>query len=177
MFVSSVASSPSCGAPVCSRRFLRHAPWVPRRLPVLNSPSEDQASLERPRWQWAVIGAVLALAIFMPLSALASWLGARLTIRAPDPGLAALGGAAPVLVAFAFSAWAAGAMVGRFSAARSAELPAAAGALGGASALVLAALGGALRPWPVALGAAVVLVLGGALAALLGGRFGIRLRP
>jgi hypothetical protein len=177
MLVSSVGPSPGCVpafAPVAS---CRHALPVPRHLPVLNPPSEDQASLDRPRWHWVLIGAVLGLAVFMPLSTVASWIGARLAVNATSSGLAALGGSGPVMVAFGFSAWASGAMVGRFSAARTPEVPAAAGALGGALVLGLAALGGALRPWPVALGAATVLVLGGALAALVGGRFGIRRRP
>lgn len=144
-----------------------------RRLKVLNTPQGDDAqAAERSPRAWIAIGGALTLALFLPLSAVGLWLGARL---APAHGSAA--GALPLLAAFAASAWGGGAIAGRFGTRIAARHGLLAGALGGLLALLPAVLARALSPWSVALGAALSLVAAGAGFAWLGARYGIRRRP
>jgi hypothetical protein len=159
--------------------FLRPAPAVScfesmvRRLKVLNTPQGDDAeAAERSVPAWIAIGGALTLALFLPLSALGLWLGARLA-----PGFGSAAGALPLLAAFAVSAWGGGAIAGRFGARLVARHGLLAGALGGLLTLLPAVLARALSPWSVALAAAVFLVAAGAGFAWLGARYGIRQRP
>jgi hypothetical protein len=156
------------------------ASWssVVRRLPVLQTPVGDDAEAEaRPAWQWVVIGAGLVLVLFLPLAILAGWVASRLATRFPPGGaLAALAGALPIALAHGLAAASAGAFIGRFGRRAGTRSVLLAGGLGGAATLVLAALGGALSPWTVALGAGTVLIGGGCIFALLGARFGRRKR-
>jgi hypothetical protein len=159
-----------------------------RRLPVIQSTSsEDALAEQRPAWHWTAIGAGFVLTLWLPLAILALWLGRLLTsfilgsadpealARAQTAGTGtrvalALAGVGPLFVSFAIACMAAGALVGRFGAKPGLRAATRAGAAGGAAACGLAALGGSLSPWPVALGAALLLVSGGALLARLGAR-------
>jgi hypothetical protein len=144
-----------------------------RRLNVLNTPQGDDAeAAERSPLVWTAICGALTLSLFLPLSALGLWVGARL---ASSAGNAA--GALPLVASFAISAWSAGAIAGRFGTRLVARHGLFGGALGGLLTLLLAALAGALSPWVVALGATLFLVVVGAGCAWLGARYGIRKRP
>src|SRR5262249_21150257 len=101
-----------------------------RRLPVLqgDSTSDD----DRPAWHWVVIGFLFAFSIWAPLAMLASWGGEQIVRRIlgdlpPDELGLELAQASSVdrfwlwfgltgapIVAYTFSCWAAGALVGRF---------------------------------------------------------------
>ena len=149
-----------------------------RRLPVLQTPeTEDAEAEQRPPLAWVLIGGALVAALFLPSSAIGLWLGARLQNLVPSNSTASLLGAAPLVIAFAASAWSGGALCGRFGGRTRAEHGLAAGALGGSFVLAPALLTRALSPWAVALGAVLVLVGGGALFAWLGARYGVRRRP
>jgi len=151
---------------------------VVRRLKVINTPaSADAEASARPRWQWVVLGGALALTTFLPLCMIGLWVGARLRGRFDaSPGLAHLLGAAPILLAFAVAAWSAGVLVGRFGGRTTGRDGALGGVLGGSLLLLLAGLGGALRPASLAASAALVLLAAGALFGGLGARFGTRRR-
>lgn len=144
-----------------------------RRLNVLNTPEgEDAEAAERSPLSWIAIGGALTLALFLPLSALGLWVGARLV-----PSFGGAAGALPLIVAFAVSAWGGGAIAGRFGTRIAARHGLYAGALGGLFTLLPAVLARTLSPWGVALAAALFLVAAGAGFAWLGARFGIRQRP
>jgi hypothetical protein len=158
-----------------------------RRLPVIQSRSpEDAEAEERPRSHWIAIGAGLMLAFWIPLAMLGIALGKRLS-------LAILGGAGdeavaqatpgqrlavmfavvvPVLASFVLAALGAGALVGRFGGRSGSREAAVGGALGALGAWALAALGGSLGPWPVAVSTALVLVVLGAVSGGWGAHWG-----
>jgi hypothetical protein len=157
-------------------------------LPVVqNRAPEDVEAAERPRAQWVTIGAGLTLAIFVPLALCALPLGRVLTQRLVPPAgeaasagmqvLIVLGLAGPQLLAFALSAFASGALVGRFGGLAKTKDAALGALLGALVAVALTAMSGALRPWLVAVATAVVLGLLGAVFGALGGRFGEVRRP
>jgi hypothetical protein len=149
-----------------------------RRLPVLNSPTGDDEADQRPPRAWVLIGGALVAALFLPSSLVGVWVGARLAQRfAPDAGSGSVLGALPVLAAFALSAWAGGALTGRFGVRTRVEHGVLVGAVGGSLVLLPALLARALSPASVALAAGFVLVLGGAFAAWLGARYGVSRRP
>lgn len=159
-----------------------------RRLPVVqNRTPEDVEAAERPRSQWVAIGAGLTLSIWIPLALCALPLGRVLTARLAPPGdeaagagtraLIVLGLAGPQLVAFAIAALSGGALVGRFGGLAKTRDAALGGMLGALSAVTLAALSGALRPWLVAIATALVLGVVGGFFGALGGRFGEVRRP
>jgi hypothetical protein len=152
---------------------------VVRRLPVVQAPETEDAEAERrPPLAWVLIGGALVAALFLPSSAVGLWLGARLrNAVAVSEALGSLLGAAPIIAAFAVSAWSGGALCGRFGLRTRGEHGLAAGALGGSFVLAPALLTRALGPWSVAFGALIVLVGGGALFAWLGARYGMRRRP
>lgn len=138
-----------------------------RRLPVVqSSTSEDDLAATRPSWHWVLIGAGFCLTLFMPLAAVAIWLSARFAL-----------GAAPILVSFALACFAAGVLVGRFGGRSRAGIAALGGLVGALLTWALAALGRALSPWPVAVGALIVLAGCAYVLAWLGGRLGVRIRP
>ena len=143
-----------------------------RRLTVLqNQDTDDAAAARRPRWHWILIGAGFVITLFLPLSWLGVWLGAWLSRGLVQPGSGATRivlGAAPVAFSFLTSCTAAGALVGRFGGKAKAREAALSGALGAFIGWGLAALGGSLTPWVVALSSFLVLVIFGALAAFLG---------
>jgi hypothetical protein len=145
-----------------------------RRLTVLqNDDTDDALAARRPRWQWVLIGAGFVITLFLPLSELGVFLGRRLTgaIRADPSGALRIGlGALPVALSFLIACGAAGALVGRFGGRAKAREAALSGALGGFTGWGLAALGGALSPWLVALASLLVLVTAGAGAAFVGAR-------
>ena len=145
-----------------------------RRLPVLQSQdSDDAAAARRPRWQWVLIGAGLVITLFLPLSGLGVWLGGWLS-RAASPSASGATpivlGVLPVASSFLISCAGAGALVGRFGGKAKAREAALAGSLGALIGWGMAALGGALSPWLVALVSLVVLVSCGAAAAFVGAR-------
>jgi len=145
-----------------------------RRLTVLqNQDTDDAAAARRPRWQWVLIGAGFVLTLFLPLSLLGVWLGRVLSRALPlgerDATRIVLG-ALPVAGSFLVACAGAGAMVGRFGGRAKAREAALSGALGAIASWGLAALGGSLSPWIVALTALVVLVLLGAGAAFVAAR-------
>src|SRR6478609_9169720 len=124
-----------------------------RRLPVLqNQDTDDAAAARRPRWQWVLIGAGLVITLFLPLSWIGVWLGAWLSRAATR----AEGGA--------------GALVGRFGGRAKAREAALSGSLGALVGWGLAALGGSLSPWLVAVVSLAVLMIFGAGAAFVGAR-------
>jgi hypothetical protein len=145
-----------------------------RHLPVIQAPSDDDAAAaERPAWHWVAITAAFTGIAFLPLSTVGTWLGGRLaSSMAERPVLAMALVALPALAALIVSAGSAGAIMGRFgrrALPRSAWLG---GASGGALIFFLAALGGALRPWPVAFTAGVVLLGSAAASCRIGFRLG-----
>ena len=150
-----------------------------RHLPVIQTPSgEDAEAAERPAWQWLLIGAAFVLAVFVPLSLLAAPLGVMLARRVSQAPLAsaAISGA-PVLGAFLLSAWAAGAVVGRFGLRAKRHTAPLSGALGGAALLGLVLLRGGFGGLAPLLSVSFVLLGLGAGLAWLGARFGVRRRP
>jgi len=146
-----------------------------RRLTVLQDPdTDDAAAARRPRWHWVLIGAGLVVTLFLPLSLLGVWLGTWLSRSVPGDANRALRivlGAAPVALSFLIACAGAGALVGRFGGKAKAREAALSGSLGAFSGWGLAALGGSLSPWLVALTSLVVLVTLGAAAAFVGARF------
>jgi hypothetical protein len=162
---------------------------------VLNSASSDDEGADRPRSHWVVITAAFTLSLWVPLSLVAHGLGRRLAllvVGATDatalPGAmahaskarAALAFAAlvlPVIVAFMAACFASGALAGRYGGRTRARDAAVGTALAAFAAFVLALAGGALRPWPVALGTLILLGFVALLFGALGGRFGQSRRP
>lgn len=145
-----------------------------RRLTVLqNDDTDDALAARRPRWQWVLIGAGFVLTLFLPLSQIGVWLGHRLSAsaRPSENGALQIGlGALPVALSFLLACGVAGALVGRFGGRAQGREAALSGALGAAAGWGLAALGGALSPWFVAVTTFFVLVIFGAGAAFVGAR-------
>jgi hypothetical protein len=143
-----------------------------RRLTVLqNQDTDDAAAARRPRWHWVLIGAGFVLTLFLPLSLLGVWLGTALSHALPPGERGATRivlGTLPVALSFLIACLGGGALVGRFGGKAKAREAALSGALGAFSGWGLAALGGALSPWIVAVSALVVLVTLGASAAFIG---------
>jgi hypothetical protein len=150
--------------------MLGHA--MVRRLTVLqNQDTDDAAAARRPRWHWVLIGAGFVITLFLPLSMLGVWLGAVLSRAVPSVGATQIVlGVAPVALSFLVACGAAGALVGRFGGKAKTREAALSGSLGALAGWGLAALGGSLTPWLVALASLVVLVVFGAGAAFLGAR-------
>ena len=151
-----------------------------RRLTVLqNQDTDDAAAARRPRWQWVLIGAGFVITLFLPLSLLGVWLGTRLSHAAPPDARGIIRivlGTLPVALSFVVACAGAGAMVGRFGGRAKVREAALSGALGAFAGWGLAALGGALSPWIVALSALFVLVALGAGSAFVGARLGLGMR-
>jgi tRNA-(ms[2]io[6]A)-hydroxylase len=166
-----------------------------RRLPVIqDTASDDAQAADRPRWQWAVIGAGFTATLWAPLALVAAPLGVRLGAAvarvAPEDlvsGVAVLSerqrvtvavlGAAPLLLVFAVAAALAGGLVGRFggrSGRREAALGGLIAALGLSSLAIVAGPGLPLLSGLAAFGALAPV---GAVSGLLGGVFGVRKRP
>jgi hypothetical protein len=148
-----------------------------RRLPVLqNQDTDDAAAARRPRWQWVLVGAGLVITLFLPLSWLGVWLGAWLS-HAAARGASGVSGAIPIVLgvlpvalSFLIACGGAGALVGRFGGQAKAREAALSGSLGALIGWGLAALGGSLSPWRVAVVSLAVLVIFGAGAAFVGAR-------
>ena len=151
-----------------------------RRLTVLqNQDTDDAAAARRPRWQWVLIGAGFVITLFLPLSLLGVWLGTRLSHAIPpgsDRTSQIVLGAGPVACSFLLASGGAGALVGRFGGKAKAREAALSGALGASIGWGLAALGGSLTPWVVALASLAVLVVSGAGAAFVGARIALARR-
>jgi hypothetical protein len=145
---------------------------------IQTASGEDAEAGERPAWQWLLLGAACELTVFFPLSVLAVPLGVGLGRHAGHAtGVKALLAAVPVLVAFAFAAWAAGAIIGRFALLATRRTAAFAGALGALVILLLVSLrGGLSEALLLTLVSALLLGLGASFAEL-GARFGRRRRP
>ena len=153
-----------------------------RRLTVLqNQDTDDAAAARRPRWQWVLIGAGLVITLFLPLSWLGVWLGAwlsRVALPGGTGGAAGTDGAGgttpivlgvlPVALSFLIACAGAGALVGRFGGKAKAREAALSGSLGALIGWGLAALGGSLSPWLVAVVSLAVLLVFGAGAAFVG---------
>lgn len=143
-----------------------------RRLPVLqNQDTDDAAAARRPRWQWVLIGAGFVVTLFLPLS----WIGVRVSIwlslgplRGASGTAPIVLGVAPVALSFLIACGGAGALVGRFGGKAKAREAALSGSLGALLGWGLAALGGALSPWLVAVVSLAVLLTLGAGAAFVG---------
>ena len=146
-----------------------------RRLTVLqNQDTDDAAAARRPRWHWVLIGAGFVITLFLPLSLLGVWLGTVLSHSLPpsaDGWLRIVLGAGPVALSFVTACAGAGALVGRFGGQAKAREAALSGSLGALAGWGLAALGGSLTPWLVAVASLVVLVILGSSAAFVGARF------
>jgi hypothetical protein len=145
-----------------------------RRLPVLqNQDTDDAAAARRPRWQWVLIGAGLVITLFLPLSWIGVWLGAwlsRAAARGNGGATPIVLGVLPVALSFLIACGGAGALVGRFGGRAKAREAALAGSLGALIGWGLAALGGSLSPWLVAVVSLAALVTFGAGAAFVGAR-------
>jgi hypothetical protein len=145
-----------------------------RRLTVLqNQDTDDAAAARRPRWQWVLIGAGLVITLFLPLSWLGVWLGSWLSRAAAGSANRATPivlGVLPVALSFLIACAGAGALVGRFGGKAKAPEAALSGSLGALIGWGLAALGGSLSPWLVAVVSLAVLVILGASAAFVGAR-------
>jgi hypothetical protein len=153
--------------------------FMVRRLPVLqNDETDDALAARRPRWQWILIGAGFVITLFLPLSQVGVWLGQRLSRAAGSDRVALrIGlGALPVALSFLIACGSAGALVGRFGGRAKAREAALSGALGAFVGWGLAALGGALSPWLVAVTTFFALVVFGAGAAFIGARLGLARR-
>jgi hypothetical protein len=157
--------------------MLRQVMAMVRRLPVLqNQDTDDAAAARRPRWQWVLIGAGLVITLFLPLSWLGLWLGAflgRAASRAESSAIPIVLGVLPVALSFLIACAGAGALVGRFGGRAKAREAALSGSLGALIGWGLAALGGSLSPWLVAVTSLGVLVTFGAGAAFLGARLAL----
>lgn len=136
-----------------------------RRLPVLQSRDDDEP--RRPEWQWVLIGAGFVVTLFLPLSMVGTWLGAKLASGAGSAHPIVLG-ALPVAFSFVLASAASGALVARFGARREQALNS---SLVGSLLVwgIAAALGG-LSSVSVAGAALVALLLLGLLSAWLGAR-------
>jgi len=147
-----------------------------RRLPVVqNQDTDDALAASRPRWHWVLIGAGFVVTLFLPLSQLGVWLGGHLS--AASSGAVRVGlGALPVACSFLLACGLAGALVGRFGGRAKAREAAFSGALGAFVGWSIAALGGALTPWVLALISLIALLSSGAAAAFIGARFGLARR-
>ncbi len=151
-----------------------------RRLTVLqNQDTDDAAAARRPRWQWVLIGAGLVITLFLPLSWIGVWLGAWLS-RVANGGASDPSGATPIVLgvlpvalSFLIACAGAGALVGRFGGKAKAREAALSGSLGALIGWGLAALGGSLSPWLVAVVSLAVLVTFGAGAAFVGARLSL----
>jgi len=151
-----------------------------RRLPVLqNQDTDDAAAARRPRWQWVLIGAGFVVTLFLPLS----WIGVRVSswltlgpLRGASGPLPIVLGVAPVALSFLIACGGAGALVGRFGGKAKAREAALSGSLGALLGWGLAALGGALSPWLVAVVSLAVLLTLGAGAAFVGARLSLARR-
>ena len=143
-----------------------------RRLPVLQDASTSDE--DRPAWHWAVIGLVFVLSMWAPLAMLATWCTQRMVASSSgDRWGLWLAVTVPPLVTYAFSCWAAGALVGRFGAKAGTREAAVAGAL---AALVGTVLTLVSANAAAALASLLVLAPVGVLAGWLGGRFGFSRR-
>lgn len=165
---------------------------VVRRLPVLQSSSEE--SEQRPPWHYVIIGAGFTLTIWLPLAAVATWLGSRLALmvlgaadqQALTPALDAASASQkawasvlqvlPLMLSFFLACLASAMLVGRFGGAAGTKQAILGNLSGSAVVLGLAALAGPLAP-PVAFAAAAFLGLASLGAGFLGARWGRRLRP
>jgi hypothetical protein len=151
-----------------------------RRLTVLqNDDTDDALAARRPRWHWVLIGAGFVITLFLPLAQLGVFVGHRLSAAVRPGGNAALQvgvGALPVALSFLIACGVAGGLVGRFGGRAKAREAALSGALGAFTGWGLAALGGALSPWLVAVTSFFVLLIFGAGAAFIGARFGLARR-
>jgi len=137
-----------------------------RRLPVIQSTeSDDAVAASRPPWHWVLIGGGFAITIWLPLAAVANWAAARLPL-----------GPLPIIVSFALACIAAGILVGRFGGRSKAREAGLGGLAGAAVTWGVAALGGALSAWPIAIASLIILGACGFFLAWLGGRLGVRLR-
>lgn len=163
-----------------------------RRLPVLQSSGDDAE--QRPPWHYVIIGAGFTLTVWLPLAAVATWLGARLALvvldaadqQAVDQALevasssqkawASLLQVLPLMLSFFLACLASAALVGRFGGAAGTRHAIFGNLIGSAVVLGLAALAGPLAA-PVALAAAGFLALSSLGAGWLGARWGRRLRP
>lgn len=149
-----------------------------RRLPVIQSQGgEDAEAAERPAWHWLLLGALFVLVVFLPTSMVGLWFGATLARGAAgSAGLGAFLAGAPVLLAFAFAAWAAGAVIGRFALRATPRTAPAAASLASVALLALFVARDSAFGWPLLTAMASLLVLAGASLAWAGARFGRRLR-
>jgi hypothetical protein len=146
-----------------------------RRLPVLNSPAAEEPEHRQP-WQWVGFGALATFTAWIPLSALAGWVAARLAARAQagdDARLAPAGAAIALLyaLALALGAGLGGFLVGRWGTQGVGVRHAALAGFG-------AAVAGLAVTW-IAFGfsaATLLLVVVAPAMAAWGGRAGLRLR-
>jgi hypothetical protein len=135
-----------------------------RRLPVLQSRDDDERP--RPDWQWILIGAGFVVTLFLPLSMVGTWLGAKLVSASSAHPIVL--GALPVAFSFVLASGASGALVARFGGRPEQALNSS--LVGSLLVWGIAAALGALSTVPVALAALVALLLLGLLSAWLGAR-------
>jgi hypothetical protein len=148
-----------------------------RRLPVLQTNDDDEGP-PRPRWQWALIGAVAVLLSWLLLAMIATPLAGR--VGDSDPAAGPRGAQVAALVvgnalALLLAAVAGGYLVGRFGGLARAREAASAGALAALAGAALALASGAAAGSHVAAAALLALVVGiGTGGGWLGGRLGVR---
>jgi hypothetical protein len=141
-----------------------------RRLPVIqNKAPEDAAAEARPAWHWILIGAGFVVTLWAPLAVVALWIGQRLALVSVTVGA--------LLLTYAIATIGAGALVGRFGGSAGHREAMLAGLAAALVMWTLAAAGGSLSPWPVALGSFAVLAGLGVVFTRWGSGLGVRRRP
>lgn len=147
---------------------------------VPNDEVADASDLERPAWQWVIIGASAIVVIWLPVAFVTALLSKRILEGAAGPEGASLIRTLALpgmnLAVFALAALAGGALVGRFGGNAGPREATFAGLVTAASAWAMIALPGA--GLGVIAGALLLglLALVGALAARAGAALGLRAR-
>jgi hypothetical protein len=148
-----------------------------RRLPVLQNKDAD-VDPNRPKWHWFVIGAGFVVTLFLPLSMLALWIGARMgppaSLEHPPSTLLIVARALPVAFSFMFACGAAGFLVGRFGKLDKSREAALAGVLGAFASFGLSLLGRSSISVGSALISLAVLSVLAAFSGWFGGWLGMR---
>jgi len=152
-----------------------------RRLPMLPMDEvADESDLERPPWQWSVIGAIAIVVLWLPLAFGTAAAGKRLLDGAPDLASAGLARSFALpgmnLAAFVLAALAGGALVGRFGGKAGPREATFSGLATATAAWAMIALPGAGLGLIAAALLLSLLALVGALAARAGARLGVRAR-
>jgi hypothetical protein len=120
------------------------SPGRKRHLPIVKAPAEEDAAPPRPAWQWVGFGALIIFVVWLPLSAIALAVGARLeAIGTVTPSSAGSASASVLVALLSVSALAIAGMSGGFLVGKwgGTGAPVANAALAGAAASAIAVAG------------------------------------